>query len=88
MEAVEKLLEQLDLAAIPMIRVFNKGDLVEREQLDAVCARLDGIGISALDSKSFPPLAARMEDEILRVLSVPDTGGPPDEPSVMRGGSS
>lgn len=71
MTAVETLLEKLDLNLIPLIRIFNKQDLVEQELVDNVCARYDGIGISALSSKTFPPLIKRMEDEILRVFSLP-----------------
>jgi GTP-binding protein HflX len=76
MEAVEKLLEELDLNAIPVIRVFNKGDLVGPERLENICRRHDGIGISALSSKTFPPLVERMEDEILLALSAPRGTGP------------
>jgi GTP-binding protein HflX len=70
MSAVEKLIEKLHLNSIPMIRVFNKKDKVDPETVDHICARCDGIGISAINSKTFPPLVKRMEDEILRNLSV------------------
>jgi GTP-binding protein HflX len=70
MSAVEKLIEKLHLNSIPMIRVFNKKDKVDPESVEHICARYDGIGISAVNSKTFPPLVKRMEDEILRNLSV------------------
>jgi GTP-binding protein HflX len=76
MEAVEKLLEELDLNAIPVIRVFNKGDLVGPERLENICRRYDGIGLSALSSKTFPPLVERMEEEILQTFSAPSGTGP------------
>lgn len=69
MNAVEKLIERLHLIDIPMIRVFNKKDMVDSETVEHICARYDGIGISAINSKTFPPLVNRMEDEILRNLS-------------------
>jgi len=75
MRAVEKLLEKLNLDAIAMIRVFNKQDLASTETVENICARYDGIAISALNSKTFPPLVHRMEDEILRSLSAPPDGG-------------
>lgn len=69
MAAVEKLLEQLDFQGIPCLRVFNKTDLLGPDVVDNICERFGGIGISALDSKTFPPLIERMEDEILRAIS-------------------
>jgi GTP-binding protein HflX len=78
MTAVETLLEKLNLNLIPLIRVFNKRDLVEQEMVENECGRYDGIGISALSSKTFAPLIRRMEDEILRVLSLPTDPGHDD----------
>ena len=69
MAAVENLLERLELGRIPLIRVFNKIDLVEPSTGENICSLHGGIGISALDSKTFPPLIRRMEDEILRTLT-------------------
>jgi GTP-binding protein HflX len=74
MAAVEKLLEKLGHNLVPTIRVFNKIDLVDSEMVANVCALYNGIGISALNSKTFPPLIVRMEDEILRTRSVPSNG--------------
>lgn len=67
--AVERLLERLNLNLIPMIRVFNKTDLADPEMASNLCARYDGIAISAINSRTFPPLIRRMEDEILLSLS-------------------
>ncbi len=67
--AVEKLLEDLGLGTIPMIRVFNKADRIDPEVAANVADRYRGIAIAALDSKTFPPLVRRMEDEIVRILS-------------------
>ncbi len=69
MQAVENLLERLGLHLIPLVRVFNKQDLMSPEMVRNISTSYDGIGISAKDSKSFPPLIRRMEDEILTALS-------------------
>jgi GTP-binding protein HflX len=74
MAAVERLLEKLNLRGIPIIRVFNKQELVDPVIAAKVCASYDGIGISAINTKTFPPLIDRMEDEILRRLSMPIDG--------------
>jgi len=67
--AVEQLLERLHLNLIPTIKVFNKIDAADPEMVANLCARYDGIGIAAINSKTFPPLIKRMEDEILLTLS-------------------
>jgi GTPase len=69
MTAVEKLLEKLDLNMIPVIRVFNKTDLVMAETADNICNLYRGVGISAVNSKTFRPLIERMENEILDLRS-------------------
>ncbi len=71
MHAVERLVEKLELSEIPMIRVFNKIDLVAEDQVKGLCHTYNGIGICSKDSKTFPPLIQQMEDEIMRSLSVP-----------------
>ena len=85
MAAVERLLEKLNLSGIPVIRVFNKRDLIDPVTVDNICASYDGIGISAINSKTFPPLVRRMEDEILRTLSMP-TEATLDQREVPRPG--
>ncbi len=85
MAAVERLLEKLNLSGIPVIRVFNKQDLIDPVTVDNICVSYDGIGISAINSKTFPPLVRRMEDEILRTLSMP-TEATLDQREVPRPG--
>jgi GTP-binding protein HflX len=70
MKAVENLLEKLGLNLIPMVRVINKKDLMDPETVENICVSYDGIAVSAKDSKSFPPLIKRMEDEILTAISM------------------
>jgi GTP-binding protein HflX len=72
MRAVEKILDDLELSNIPLINVFNKIDLVEAEYVESICRGYGGIGLSATDSKSFPPLIQAMEEEILKSLNSPN----------------
>lgn len=87
MRAVEKLLERLHLNDIPMIRVFNKQDLLDPEIADNICQRYHGVGLSALNSKTFPPLVASMEDEILRQFA-PEEDAEYDSDLMSRQGVS
>jgi GTP-binding protein HflX len=70
MAAVETLLEKLNLGHIPVIRVFNKRDLVAPDVVENLCASYEGTAISARDSKTFRPLIQKMEDEILDAFPV------------------
>ena len=70
MVAVEELLEKLGLNTIPVIRVFNKTDLVPKDVVENICSRYKGTAISAINSKTFPPLIQAMEDEILLTLAL------------------
>lgn len=69
LQAVEKILERLNLSNIPLIRVFNKIDVVPDEIVQNVCSSYSGIAISALDSRTFPPLIHRLEDEVMKSIS-------------------
>jgi GTPase len=75
MFAVERLIEKLGFAEIPRLRVFNKQDLVSSEIVANLCDTYDGTAVSALDSKTFPPLIRRMEDEILRSIALKEEIG-------------
>ena len=61
MAAVEKILEELDLKQIPLLRVFNKADRVNPEIAQRLCRAFDAVCISALKPETFPPLIERME---------------------------
>jgi GTP-binding protein HflX len=64
MKAVEKILEELELQNIPLLRVFNKIDRIDWEMGERLCRAHQAVGISALDSQTFPPLLQRMEEKI------------------------
>jgi GTP-binding protein HflX len=61
MGAVEKILEDLDLKRIPLLRVFNKADRVDPETAQRLSQAFDAVCISALKPETFPPLNEKME---------------------------
>jgi GTP-binding protein HflX len=52
-EAVEKILFELNLNPIPIVRVFNKEDKLSREEAEAICRKYDGVSISAVQPDSL-----------------------------------
>jgi len=60
-EAVEKLLDELDLGRIPRLLVVNKADLAPAGQAEVLAARTGGVAISALDRATLPPLITAAE---------------------------
>ena len=76
-QAVERILEELDLAGKPTLRVFNKLDrLANKSPLEDLCRRFDAVAVSALDPATLPPLMERLEGLIRTDGSFP--GGPGD----------
>jgi GTP-binding protein HflX len=59
--AVEKVLRELELGDKPVLRVFNKVDLLGAGEGEAIAGRLGGLPISARDRASFGPLLAALE---------------------------
>jgi GTPase len=59
-ESVEKILEDLDLKNIPMIRILNKEDLVDESLVTRLERTFHGIGVSAIDTLSLLPLIEKM----------------------------
>lgn len=65
MAAVETILEELDIADKPQLRVFNKADRFEdKEQLAALCRRFSAVAASALDKTSLGNLLERLEEAL------------------------
>ncbi|MEA3429427.1 MAG: GTPase HflX, partial [Thermodesulfobacteriota bacterium] len=60
-ESVEKILCDLNLNNIPLIRVLNKQDLVDREIINRQIRQLDGIAISANNKSTLTPLLEKMQ---------------------------
>jgi GTP-binding protein HflX len=65
MKAVEEILEELDLHLIPMLRIFNKVDLVQDQgYLQNLCRRSGAIGVSALNGDNLTSLVEAMEQRL------------------------
>ena len=74
MKAVEEILEELDLHLIPMLRIFNKVDLVQDQRyLQNLCKQSGAIGVSALNGDNLTSLVEAME---LRLPLVPTASRP------------
>lgn len=62
MAAVEKIMEDLEIAGKPVIRVFNKADrFPNKEMLATLCRRFDAVAVSALDKTSLSGLLEKIE---------------------------
>lgn len=59
-ESVEKILEELDLENIPVIRVLNKQDLLDKPLVAQLEKYYNGIAVSALKSSTLIPLIEKM----------------------------
>ena len=59
--SVETILAELDLHRIPVVRVLNKIDRIDREQCQDLIRRLEGIAVSALDRSTLKPLTETMQ---------------------------
>ncbi|MCA1988333.1 MAG: GTPase HflX, partial [Desulfarculus sp.] len=59
--AVERIIEELELGAVPCLLVLNKMDLTPPARLEALLNRHGGIAVSALEPKSLPALLERLE---------------------------
>ncbi|MCK5139738.1 MAG: 50S ribosome-binding GTPase, partial [Thermodesulfovibrionia bacterium] len=64
MKSVEKILSDLGLLEKPQLLVFNKEDLIDREEAEAICKRFRGIPISALRSETFYRLLNAVEAQL------------------------
>jgi len=62
--AVEHILTELGLQEIPCLRFFNKGDLIDHDDMQRLCQRYEGIGGSALEEASLQLI----QQEIGRLL--------------------
>jgi GTP-binding protein HflX len=66
-EAVERILADLDLDRIPSIRVLNKQDLVDPATAAGFVRELGGIAVSATDAATLVPLIEAMASSIERI---------------------
>ena len=63
-KSVEKILFDLNLDDIPMIRVLNKKDLVDRALTEKLSRNFDATAISARQKSTLMPLIEKMKDSI------------------------
>ena len=63
-KAVDKILTQLKLNALPVIYVFNKQDIADQTVIKRNLRIFDGVAISALDKTSLLPLIEKMTASI------------------------
>ncbi len=70
--AVETILAELQLTAIPRVLVFNKCDQASPQQVEQLCRRHKAIGISAIQPATLSPLLARLESHVKALMSVTD----------------
>jgi len=62
LEVVEDLLRDLQLSQIPLIRVFNKADLVAREYAQAQCSRYQAVPVCAFQKETFGEFLGMIEE--------------------------
>ncbi|MDM8526485.1 GTPase HflX [Desulfococcaceae bacterium HSG8] len=62
--SVERILDELNLEKIPVIRALNKQDILEKEAVEQVVTNFGGIAISARDRSTLRPLIEKMEGMI------------------------
>jgi GTP-binding protein HflX len=75
--SVEKILEGLNLAAVPRLLVLNKADLVDSEKLPNLRSAYNAITVSALNPDSLLPMAERVA-EIIQTRAVANGNGQRD----------
>jgi len=66
--AVVRILDDLNLGAIPRTLVFNKCDRLPQTEADLLCRRYAAIGISAIRPETLHPLLEHLERRIAAVL--------------------
>jgi len=78
-QAVEQILADLDLGHIPHLLVFNKIDLVDPEECQALCRRFKAVAVCAQDRRSFEMLLDQLQQRFWHgddeIESMPDDGG-------------
>lgn len=70
MNVVDDLLNELELANIPCLRVFNKVDRLEPGEAEELARQYDGVALSALDSGTFGPFLDRAQQLIMKKITV------------------
>jgi GTPase len=66
MDAVNRVLADLDLKSIPKLPVMNKADLVEPSVIDGLCQRFEAVPVSAIRREGLDRLIVAAESLIKR----------------------
>ncbi|NJD57583.1 MAG: GTPase HflX, partial [Nitrospirae bacterium] len=73
--SVEQILSDLDLIGKPRICVFNKTDLIEKEEAEYLAVRFDAVTVSARDRRTLSPLLGAVEQHIFeKAKKAPSAG--------------
>ena len=73
-EVVDNLLAELELGAIPCLKVYNKSDLVDSAVLEQLMDRNKGIAICALDAATLDPFLQRAQQMMRKVIGRENQG--------------
>jgi GTP-binding protein HflX len=68
-DSVDKILTDLKLDAIPVLKVFNKIDRIDDETRERLAREQDGLFISALNRATLTPLLHKIEDQIETLIT-------------------
>lgn len=66
-ESVEKLISDLNLDHVPVLRVFNKEDKIGRQEAEAICQKYNGNSISALKGEGLDKLLNAIEERLREI---------------------
>jgi len=80
-DSVEKILTDLKLETIPVLKIFNKMDRTDKERREGLAREHGGLFISALNRATLTPLLHRIEDQIETLITnhLPDDTPDPEE---------
>ena len=78
-QAVQDILEQLELQQTPQLLVLNKQDITLEEVLHKLCNRHNAVGVSALERNSLSVLLERLEQMVEGVEQTPYGQYMPDQ---------
>ncbi|MHB8066680.1 MAG: GTPase HflX [Desulfobaccales bacterium] len=85
MAAVEDILASLNLQEKPVLKVFNKKDLVSPQLARLQCRIHQGVAVAAVDEKTLPPLIARLEEKVEELAAQRAGGGQEEMGAVFEG---
>jgi GTPase len=73
MDAVNRVLTDLDLNSIPRLVVMNKADMVEPSVLEGLCRRHEAVAVSALKRDGLDPLMQKAEMHLRRQFTTDES---------------